>query len=46
MLALLVQHGLILDSAALVPRLHRTEHPAALADAVELREDRGLDEIS
>ena len=35
-LALLVQHGLVLDPAALVAGLHRAQHPAARADRLEL----------
>ena len=44
-LALLVEHRLVLDPAALVAGLHRAEHAAALGDAVELGEHRLLDEV-
>ncbi len=38
MLALLVEHGLVLDAAALVAGFHRAEHTAALGDPLELGE--------
>jgi hypothetical protein len=36
-LAVLVEHRLVLDPAALVAGLHRAQHAAALGDPVELR---------
>ena len=44
-LALLVEHGLVLDLAALVAGLHRAEHPAAGADRLELRQHGLLDQV-
>ena len=44
-LAMLVQHRLVLDPAALVAGLHRAQHAAALADPVELGQHGGLDEV-
>ena len=44
-LALLVEHGLVLDAAALVAGLHRSQHAAAFADAIELGEHGGLDQV-
>ena len=41
----LVEDRLVLDLPALVARLHRPEHPAALRDPVELREHRLFDQI-
>jgi hypothetical protein len=41
----LVVEALLLDLAALVHRVHRAEHAAALGDPVELLVDRGLDEV-
>jgi hypothetical protein len=44
-LLVLVVERLLLDLAALVAGLHRAEHAAALADRLELLEDRLLDEV-
>ena len=44
-LAVLVEHRLVLDPPALVAGLHRAEHAAALGDAVELGEHGLLDEV-
>jgi hypothetical protein len=41
----LVVQALFLDAAALVHRLHRAEHAAALADRVELAVDGLLDQV-
>jgi hypothetical protein len=44
-LALLVEHRLVLDAAALVAGLHGAEHAAAVGDALELGEHRLLDQV-
>src|SRR5580692_12941005 len=44
-LAVLVQHRLVLDLAALVAGLHRAEHAAAGADRLELAQHRLLDQV-
>ena len=44
-LAVLVEHRLVLDPAALVAGLHRAEDAAALGDLVELLEHGLLDEV-
>src|SRR6187200_285442 len=44
-LAVLVEHRLVLDPPALVAGLHRPEHPAPLGDPVELGEHGGLDQV-
>jgi hypothetical protein len=44
-LALLVDHRLVLDLAALVAGLHRTEDAAPVGDALELDEHGLLDEV-
>ena len=44
-LAPLVQHRLVLDLAALVAGLHRAEHPAAVADPLELGQHRLLHQV-
>ena len=44
-LAVLVEHRLVLDPPALVAGLHRAQHAAALGDAVELGEHGLLDEV-
>ena len=41
----LVEEALVLDLAALVHRLHRAEHAAALRDALELLQHRLLDQV-
>jgi hypothetical protein len=43
--ALLVQHGLVLDLAALVAGLHGAQDTAALGEAVELRQHGLLDQV-
>ncbi len=44
-LAVLVEHRLVLDATPLVAGLHGAEHPAPLGDALELLEDGLLDEV-
>ena len=45
MLAVLVEHRLVLNAPALVAGLHRAEHPASIGDALELDEHRLLEKI-
>jgi hypothetical protein len=44
-LALLVEHRLVLDAAALVAGLHGAEHAAARVEALELGQHRLLDQV-
>lgn len=45
MLAVFVEHGFVLDAAALLAGFHRSEDAAAFGDAVELGEDGFFDEV-
>ncbi len=45
MLAGLVAHRLVLDQAALIPGLHRPQHPAPVGDPLELGQHRLLDQV-